>query len=293
MTGPDPEKFPLDGLDISLVSDETLTQLFNTAPVLHNYQGTRIVRLSQILILKGGINSRPCEASILEHISKATEGNRTLSIPVPKVHRVLNIETEDVFFGCKCLMVMDFVSGRSVQDCWEDLSLIERKDVVSQVASIIHNLHSMPLPKGQEEVPGPIGCQICLARGYFFPDAGAGPFSSVELLEAWYNRRLHITQHFHQAPPDALPFRFSKLTLTHYDIAPRNLILDFDNKVWLIDWGDSGLYPEGFEFAALNSRRWQSPEFTDMLFEMIPRYDDLAHQMRLIAYGLTTAQWIE
>lgn len=291
--GVEPESYPLDGHDISKVSDETLTELFSAAPVLHSYQGTRIVRLSQKLILKGGVNARPCEASILELIARAGEENGLQSIPVPKVHRVLNIETEGVFFGCRCLMVMDFVEGRTVEECWDELSQTERVDVVSQVASMIITLHSIPLSQEQEQQPGPVGCKTCVARGYWFPDAGAGPFGSKDKLEAWFNRRLEITQHFKQAPKDAPPFHFDRLVLTHLDIAPRNLILGPDGKVWLIDWADSGIYPEGFEFAALHSRRSAAPEFTDMLFEMIPRYEKVAKQLRQIMYALTTAQWVD
>ncbi|KAF4763671.1 hypothetical protein HAV15_000135 [Penicillium sp. str.  len=144
-----------------------------------------------------------------------------------------------------------------------------------------------------EFVKGPVGCSACVAHGRFFPDAGAGLFSSTEPLQAWYNRRLEITQHFHQAPPDALPFVFNKYTITQYDVAPHNLTLDSDGKVWLIDWGDAGMYPEGFDFAALNACEWQSPEFTEMLFQMIPKYEGLSHQMLVIAYGLTTSQRID
>lgn len=117
--------------------------------------------------------------------------------------------------------------------------------------------------------------------------------AATGLVQAWYNRRLEITQHFHQAPPDALPFVFNKYTITHYDVAPPNLILDSDGKVWLIDWGDAGIYPEGFDFTALNAREWQSPELTEMLFQMIREYEGLSHQMLVIAYGLTTAQQID
>lgn len=186
------------------------------------------MRLSQTLLIKGGINSRPCEANILDLIAKAGEHEGIQSIPVSKVYRVLNIETEDVFLGARCLIVMDFVSGRTVADCWEDLSQIERKDVVSKVASTMKNLHSIPLPEGQELVPDSVGCPACVARGRLFPDAGPGPFGSTEQLQDWYNRQLEITQNFHQAPPEALPFVFKKYTITHYDIAPRNLILDSD-----------------------------------------------------------------
>ncbi|PGH28204.1 hypothetical protein AJ80_00094 [Polytolypa hystricis UAMH7299] len=83
-------KLPLDNCDISKVSDETLTALFDTAPIIHSYQGTHIVRLSQTLVLKGGLSARPCEASIVKLVS--TEAGS--AIVVPKVHRALNIETE-------------------------------------------------------------------------------------------------------------------------------------------------------------------------------------------------------
>jgi aminoglycoside phosphotransferase (APT) family kinase protein len=191
-------------------------------------------------------------------------------------------------------MVMDFVKGRTVEECWDDLSQAERVDVVSQVASMITALHSITLSQEQQQQqPGPVGCKTSVARGYWFPDAGAGPFGSKEQLQAWFNRRLEITQHFNQAPKDADPFQFDRLVLRHHDIAPRNLILGPDGKVCLIDWADSGIYPEGFEFAALHSRRSAAPEFTDMLLEMLPRYEKVAKQLRRIMYALTTAQWVD
>lgn len=71
MTGesPEPQKFPLDGFDLSRVSSETLIALFDTAPASHSYEGTRIVRISQSLIIKGGSGARPCEANILNIVA--------------------------------------------------------------------------------------------------------------------------------------------------------------------------------------------------------------------------------
>ncbi|KAK2808375.1 hypothetical protein FQN50_004760 [Emmonsiellopsis sp. PD_5] len=277
-------KFPLDGYDISKVSNETLTALFETAPVLHWYEGTRIVRLSQTLVLKGGINARPCEANILNLVSEKCGS----LIAVPKVHRVLNVETEDVFFGCKCLIVMDFIAGRLVKECWEQLCEPERVDVVTQVASMITTLHSIPVP----QQPGPVGCRTCLARGYWFPDIGAGPFDSKEDLEAWFNHRLAICKHFKQAPDAIPPFHFDKLVLTHHDIAPRNLILYPNGKVVLIDWGDAGIYPKGLEATSLNVRRFTTPEFTNMLLEMIPKHEEMTWQLTWTTFALTTGQYL-
>jgi aminoglycoside phosphotransferase (APT) family kinase protein len=208
---------------------------------------------------------------------------------VPKIHRVLNIETENVFFGCKCLLVMDFAEGRLVEECWEHLSEAERVDVVAQVASMITILQSIPVP---QQPPGPVGCRTCLARGFWFADMGAGPFGSKEELEAWFNRKLAICKNFKQAPETVPPFHFDKLVLTHQDIAPRNLILGPDWKVWLIDWGDAGIYPEGFEVASLNVRRFSAPVFTDMLLEMIPKHEEMVQQLEWIMFALTTGQFL-
>ncbi|KAK2796763.1 hypothetical protein FQN50_009444 [Emmonsiellopsis sp. PD_5] len=277
-------KFPLDGYDITKVPDETLIELFNTAPLLHSYQGTRIVRLSSTLVLKGGELARPCEADIMKLVRAKT------TIPVPKVHRVLNIKTQDTFFGCQCYIVMDFIEGDTLQDLWEALSQAQREDVVSQVASMFLALQSAEVPQQQ---PGPVDCQLCKAKGYWFSDIGGGPFKDIAAMQAWFNRKLEICQHFKQVTDTVPPFCFDRLILTHQDIALRNLILDPQGKVWLVDWGDAGIYPEGFEYAALAARRWTAVEFTDMLFERIPRHPEMEWQLSQITYALTTGQWID
>ena len=198
---PGPQNFPLDGFDLSEVSDETLIALFDTAPALHSYEGTRIVRISQSLIIKGGSGARPCEANILDlvtGIGKEGTGSEG-SIAVPRVHRVTKVESERIFYGARCLLVMNFIDGSTVEACWDTLSQTEREDVVSQVASIVNTLQSFQLSPQQQELPGPVGCKTCLARGFWFPDFGAGPFNSKEELEAYFNGRLEISQLFNQA----------------------------------------------------------------------------------------------
>lgn len=54
-------------------------------------------------------------------------------------------------------------------------------------------------------------------------------------MEAWFNHKLDICKSVYKAPKDTLPFYFNKFILTHYDISPRNLILDQYERVWLID----------------------------------------------------------
>ena len=92
-------------------------------------------------------------------------------------------------------------------------------------------------------------------------------------MEGWFNHKLEICESVHQAPEDVSPFSFTKFVLTHYDISPRNLILDQHEQVWLIDWGYSGAYPPVFESAAMSIQ----PFFTDYneaVLSLIPRYPE-------------------
>lgn len=202
---------------------------------------------------------------------------------------MLDVKTGgDLPFGCQCLIVMDFVEGRVVQDCWDSLNEVERVDVVNQTASTLNTLHLIPVPQD----PGPVGCKICLARGCWFSDIGGGPFNSKKDLDDWFNWKLTVCQHFKQAPATLPPFCFDKLVLTHQDIDPLNLILAPDGKVWLIDWGNAGIYPEGFDAARLSAKRHATPVFVDMLLERIPRHEDLTKRLKWITYALTTGMFI-
>ncbi|RAK89153.1 hypothetical protein BO79DRAFT_172300 [Aspergillus costaricaensis CBS 115574] len=288
----EPEKFPLDGHDISQVSNETLIELFETAPVVHDFGGTRIVRLSQTLILKGGERTQPGEAHMLSFIAKADKKSGAQRIRAPRVHRVLNINRDNSWEVWNCLIVMDFIHGTTVDRCWDDLSQEKRLDVVTQVASMLDTLHSIPLPEEYQSLPGPVGEPRCLAYGYMFFDEGAGPFSSTRELEAWFDGRLEVGRLFKRVPDDIPPFRFDKLVLTHQDVMPRNLILDGEGLVWLIDWGNSGIYPDGFDYVGIKKKRSFGPQFVDMLLEKIPSHEDLYEQMRHIVWALTTGRYL-
>ncbi|PWY69005.1 hypothetical protein BO94DRAFT_628598 [Aspergillus sclerotioniger CBS 115572] len=276
----------------SPLSDETLTKLFEAAPIDHNFGGTKIVRLSQTLILKGGPNTQPGEANILNFIAKAGEENGARRIRASRVHRLFNIERVETWGEWKCLILMDFINGTTLDRCWDELSQKKRVDVVDQVALMLDTLHSIPLPDAYQQLPGPKGDIRCLAHGYMFLDEGAGPFASIQEMEAWFDRRLDVGRLFNRIPEDVPSFHFDKLVLTHQDVMPRNLILDGEGMVWLIDWGYSGIYPEGFDYVGIKKKRSFGPEFVGMLLERITSYEELFQHMRHIVFGLTTGRYL-
>jgi len=180
--------FPLDGVDLEKVSNKQLVDLYLTGPILFAYGGSRIVRLSHTLVLKGGGSVLPCEAENMKFAAAYTQ------IHVPKVHRVfpfrLNGKKHDTWF-----IVMDYVPGFTLEDKWEALSERTRNEVTSQVADMIEQMQSITL---NHMPPGPIGGGAPF-RGPWFSEYGAGPFDTLQELEDWLNHKLDVCLHLKQA----------------------------------------------------------------------------------------------
>ncbi|PWY82153.1 hypothetical protein BO70DRAFT_429214 [Aspergillus heteromorphus CBS 117.55] len=124
---------PLDpSTDISTIPDETLLDLLGSAPVLYDISGARVIRISRTLIPKSGAYTRPGEAALLDFVRENP------SIPVPKVHRVINIESGNGYYRPECVIAMDFIEGLPVEEIWDTSSDTQREDTISQVTSMIY-----------------------------------------------------------------------------------------------------------------------------------------------------------
>ncbi|EAU36807.1 predicted protein [Aspergillus terreus NIH2624] len=267
--------FPLDGKDLNSVSDEALAALLTSAPILHQRGGTTVVRLSNTLVMKGGGNVLPGEAEMLRLLTSRT------AIRTPRVYRSFQVKDDTQYFGTTGFIVMDFIPGQPLDECWDCLSRDTRGNIAVQVAEMIQEMQSLELSP-----PGPIGGGPC--RGRFFTDYSAGPFMDSADMEAWFNHKLDICKSIGQAPKDIPPLHFTKFVLTHHNISPHNLILDQHGHVWLIDWAYSGAYPPVFESATLSIQP-SFIDFNEAVLSRIPRYPEEERQLNSIAYGLTTA----
>jgi hypothetical protein len=131
--------------------------------------------------------------------------------------------------------------------------------------------------------PGPIGGGI--SNGAFFTDYGAGPFTSKNDIEMWFNERLLVCQEFGIASQTQPTFQgqFEHLVMCHMDIHTRNLIVDEQKRVWLIDWANAGMYPPYFETALIVKQGWNE-YFQDLL--QLLEYEQYSEETgRLLAIG--------
>ncbi|TVY52708.1 hypothetical protein LCER1_G008554, partial [Lachnellula cervina] len=216
--------FPLNERELSSVSNQELINMLSTAPKLHEYGAVTIVRLSKYLVLKGGRRVSPSEARNMVFAADS------LHLPVPSVHRSFAADIPAIGGRGKVMgffIVMDYISGPTVGECWDNLDSSQQESIISQVVTITNNMQSTTL----ELPPGPIGATAGEKfEGPWFTEDGAGPFTTMQDLENWYNHKVDICIQYQQLPPDATRFKFDRLVLTHQDIASRNLILNAQGK---------------------------------------------------------------
>ena len=184
----------------------------------------------------------------------------TTTIPVPRVRKYVTWDSDVWVF-------MEYVGGRNLEEAWPSLSFFTKLWVMWKLRDCIHQLRQIPL--AEPRTPGPIDGsgepQRCI--GYYFTELSVGPFASYADLAAWYDKRAQIAVRLNHLASEAsgkapclslrkLIFDNSgPLVLTHGDITPRNVILGDDGRLWLIDWGFSGVYPLWLEYACMAAYR--------------------------------------
>ncbi|TVY93562.1 hypothetical protein LAWI1_G003803 [Lachnellula willkommii] len=169
--------FPLNERQLSSVSNQELINMLSTAPKLYEYGAVTIVRLSKYLVLKGGRRVSPSEARNMIFAADS------LHLPVPKVHRSFAADIPAIGGISKVkgfFIVMDYISGPTVEECWDNLNLSQRESITSQVVTIINNMQSTTL----DLPPGPVGATADEKfEGPWFTEDGAGPFATMQDLE--------------------------------------------------------------------------------------------------------------
>ncbi|KAG6815170.1 hypothetical protein H0H87_004429, partial [Tephrocybe sp. NHM501043] len=150
-------------------------------------------------------------------------------------------------------MVMDFIEGAMLKDCWPSLGLFMKLRVACTLRGYISQLRQL-----RSDVPGRLGDGI--VRGPQFEEVEIGPFKSAkhfqhfcELIAQFAWNSLVRTRRPAQPPsPVSNDHKDHPLVFTHGDLNLTNLLLDNNGVLWVIDWAESGFYPECLESAAMS-----------------------------------------
>lgn len=272
------DPFLLTGRAIHDFSRAELVQALGMAPTLSNQGGTIVARVHNAAVLKYSSEVHLSEAWNMRRVRKS------IKMRVPAVIDAWEVgnqeEGHDTRIG---YLLMEYIEGELVSQIWPSLSVQARRDIYRQLDQFLHQLHEI-----QTSSPGPFGGGV--SRGPLFTDYGAGPFRSKGDITAWFNERLLVCQEFGRAPLTQPSFssHFDSLVMCHMNIATRNLILDNQGRVWVLDWAHAGGYPGYFEVAVLT--RTGEPDFAEALLEMVGNdHAEEVEELLAIGFALTTA----
>ena len=151
-------------------------------------------------------------------------------------------------------LVMDFVDGEMLYECWDKLSRLKRFRVACTLRQYMKQLRSLTRP-----APGRLG-DGC-ASGVVFDDSVYGPFPSLrsfrhfsELVafHGWRAKALRAIGANEAVPPLLCP-DLSNWTpvFTHGDLNMSNVVLDRQGSLWIVDWANAGYYPPSIESIAM------------------------------------------
>ncbi|KAM0813013.1 putative Aminoglycoside phosphotransferase domain-containing protein [Seiridium cardinale] len=173
----------------------------------------------------------------------------SLGVRAPRIRRIVPYEG-----NVEC--IMDKVRGVTLMDAWAHISWYRSACLAFQLRYMVKRMQSQSSPTA-----GSLGTGICrsfwLERDIFGIPPKSSPGVIASIVNFWYNlvsfrveKAKSTAEHFVTCRE---PIQEQPLVLTHHDLAPRNIMVDDQNKLWLVDWDKAGWYPSYFEYAGMHN----------------------------------------
>ncbi|KZO90240.1 hypothetical protein CALVIDRAFT_410412 [Calocera viscosa TUFC12733] len=152
--------------------------------------------------------------------------------------------------GDRFYMVSRYIEdAKRLDQVWSLLPEDDKVDILVQLSKYIRQLRVVELPR---TTPGPLDMDAP-CTGVCFGLCEAGPFRSSRDLFNFFEYKRQVCLRFKQPAPcfdHKATFR-ERLAFVHQDLHPSNLLVDNKNRLYLLDWAESGCYPRAFEACAI------------------------------------------
>jgi aminoglycoside phosphotransferase (APT) family kinase protein len=258
----------------------SLNELFAAQSLYPDYVAPGIIRISETLVMKFGKRTRMSEAETMHLLSR-----KAPSVPVPKLRNAYAIAGVGY-------ILMDYVNGSMLGDCWEDMNEDQKKSIVTQLKQ---HVSSWRLIEGS--FFGTVDHGPCRERlfghSYEYPGESHGPY----LSRPDYNRGL-VQALRNSRPPGVAPETSlesqimmssgNKIVLTHGDLHQDNVIVGCDGDIAaILDWGESCYSIEEMEYCCTrwgsHNEQWQAyiPYFLRAYPDRFDFWNHLNEEMRV------------
>nr|XP_023907922.1 uncharacterized protein LOC112019639 [Quercus suber] len=278
----DTVSYPLGNRLPDTLGRDEIIEALSAAPKLQKSTDKAIVRISESLVVKYGLEVQLWEAMNMKFASSIP------GVRAPTIHDAWQAEVDDPKDSRHVItyILMDFIPGDLLGDVWSSMDVDARDMVCCQIRDMLKALQCPSLTE-----PGPVGGG--LSRGFYFTQYDAGPFESRDDIEDWFNGRLQVCKDFGRALKNAPDFtgKFNNLAMCHLDLHTHNIILDSRSQVWIIDWEAAGAYPVFFEEAFLKKTKDRDhPDFIKYLLRTVStgEYNVDIKELDVIGFAVTT-----
>ena len=236
---------PICQLGLNKVASEVDTyQLYfeeikrsNPAWIILDSPRRKIFRMYNSVVKFGaGVDVR--EAQTLQFIREST------TIPVPAVTSARSNT-----------IVMNYVDGCNLQDCWTQLSYEEKQGIAKQMCDIIQQLRGL---EGNYIGAVNRGPAVDTRKSTYI----GGPFDSEkDFNEFLLSNMISSTPSLYVTAIQQKMRRDHELVFSHGDLSLHNIIVKNGIIVALLDWEYAGWYPEYWEYVKFCAASCHEPEW--------------------------------
>ncbi|KAI8657860.1 APH domain-containing protein [Fusarium keratoplasticum] len=208
------------------------------AVVLHKIFNRKVVLYPDNTVVKSGKRIAMGEADALRAAALA-------GIPVPPVHDAHTAPDGQVRIR------MEYVQGERLDTLWPEMSVEQKKDIARQLRVIVDKMRSVVPP--QDLISACDGSEIRDTRVHF-------TYHSPPCHDENAFNEFLLSGLYEDTPPlvrEALSRRLRadhRIVFTHCDLTSRNILVQDEKIQGLVDWEDSGWYPEYWEYVKFFQR---------------------------------------
>ncbi|CAH0025933.1 unnamed protein product [Clonostachys rhizophaga] len=146
---------------------------------------------------------------------------------------------------------MSYVHGESLDTLWPSMTVDQKKDIARQLRVIVEQMRSVAPPATL--IGACDGTEIRDTRVHF--TYHSPPCQDEKAFNDYLSAAL--SEHTPPLVREAFTRRlrtYHRVVLTHCDLAPRNIMVQNWKIQGLVDWEDSGWYPEYWEYVKFFQR---------------------------------------
>lgn len=232
-------------------------EIRDSTAIISQRSGQTISAPTPEIVVKWGLSTTVQEGKTLLYLEQCVP-----NVPAPRLYAMYR-------GGHDLFIVMQRIPGRSLEAVWPELSERDKDSLTVRLRGIFDDLRRAPCPR-----PSFFGAVDGgrVAHIMFYSDPSdpvtSGPFSSEEAFTGGF-----IEAHRHIVDLNDLPcakldfysahlgnvFSGHKAVLTHSDVQRKNILVsshavrdrgnDNDCDINIVDWKDSGWYPDYWEYA--------------------------------------------